>query len=130
LFIVQEGRLRPTHFFLALVVIEISDLIFALDSIPAILAITPDPFIVYSSNVFAILGLRSLYFAVSRAAQRIQYLHYGLAAILVFVGLKMALGNIVHISSVVTLGVIFVILAISVFVSWNSRKPTPYKPLN
>lgn len=113
----QKGRLRPTQLFLALVVIEITDLIFALDSIPAVLAITPDPFIVYSSNVFAILGLRSLYFAVSGAAQRVLYLHYGLAAILIFVGLKMSLGEWVHISTLASLLTVFSILAVSIGVS-------------
>jgi len=81
----------------ALVVIEASDIVFAIDSIPAILAITRDPFIVYTSNVFAVLGLRSLYFALAGVMERFHHLHYGLAAVLVFVGLKMSLMDIVKV---------------------------------
>jgi len=99
---IEDGRFfvkRGTHhaatpLFITVLVVETTDLIFAVDSIPAILAITSDPFIVYTSNVFAILGLRALYFAIAGMMQRFQYLRYGLSAILVFVGIKMLLGNV------------------------------------
>ena len=124
LFVTQNGKLRPTKLFLVLVVIEVTDLIFALDSIPAVLAITPDPFIVYSSNVFAILGLRSLYFALSGVAERMLYLHYGLAAILVFVGSKMILNDWVHIPTLISLTVIFLLLTVSIVASLVAKKRT------
>ena len=83
-FVVRAGRYFATPLFVVLLVIESTDIIFALDSIPAVLAITTDPFIVYTSNVFAILGLRALYFALERMMQLFHYLHYGLALILVW----------------------------------------------
>jgi tellurite resistance protein TerC len=123
-FFVQDlGKRAATPLFIALVFIEISDLIFAVDSIPAILSITSDPFIVYTSNVFAILGLRSLYFAVARFAELFEYLHYGLAAILVFVGVKMLLVDVYKIPSPVALAVVAAILVVSVSLSiWKERK--------
>lgn len=87
-FVRKAGRLHATPLFVALLVVETTDVIFAVDSIPAILAITRDPFIVYTSNVFAILGLRALYFALAGIMPMFHYLHYGLSAILVFVGVK------------------------------------------
>jgi tellurite resistance protein TerC len=88
-FIKKNGKKHATLLFIVLLFVEFTDLIFAVDSIPAILAITPDPFIVYTSNVFAILGLRSLYFALAGIMHRFKYLIYGLAGVLMFVGLKM-----------------------------------------
>jgi tellurite resistance protein TerC len=90
-FVKLEGKRFATPLFLVLVLIETTDLIFAVDSIPAILAITQDQFIVYTSNVFAILGLRSLYFALAGIVHRFWLLSYGLAVVLIFVGLKMLL---------------------------------------
>lgn len=109
-FIKQHGRYLGTPLFAALLAIEISDIIFAIDSVPAILAITTDPFIVYSSNVFAILGLRALYFALSGFMQALRFLHYGLAALLIFIGIKMMLTDYIHISVTVTLSVVVGIL--------------------
>jgi tellurite resistance protein TerC len=98
-------------------VVETTDIIFAVDSIPAILAITVDPFLVYTSNVFAILGLRALYFALAGVMQLFHYLHYGLSAILVFVGAKMLLADVYKLPIGVALGVIAGILLISVIAS-------------
>jgi len=100
--------------FLVLLVIETTDVVFAADSIPAILAITRDPFIVYTSNVFAILGLRSLYFALAGMMELFHYLHYGLAVILTFIGIKMLISNFVHLPTVIALGVVAGVLAVSV----------------
>jgi tellurite resistance protein TerC len=111
-------RRWATPLFVALLFVEMSDLIFALDSIPAILAITREPFIVYTSNVFAILGLRSLYFALAGIMGMFHYLHYGLSAILVFVGGKMVLTGVIgHMPVAISLGVIASILFLSVLAS-------------
>lgn len=129
----RGGQLLATPLLIVLVVVESTDLVFAIDSIPAILAITLDPFIVYTSNAFAILGLRALYFAVAGLMRMFYYLHYGLAAILVFVGLKMLLGDLYKIPIVVALGVVALILMISLIVSllWPQEEkplPTPTQP--
>lgn len=116
-FVKQAGRWLATPLFVVLVVIETTDVIFALDSIPAILAITTDPFIVYSSNVFAILGLRALYFALAGIMRMFHYLHYGLSLILVFVGVKMLLSDVIHIRPLWALGAIGSILLISILAS-------------
>ena len=116
-FVRKEGRLLATPLLLVLVAVEITDLIFAVDSIPAIFAVTGDPFIVYTSNVFAILGLRSMYFLLAGFVDRLVYLKAGLAAILCFVGAKMLLAGIVTIPILVSLGVIAGILTISVVAS-------------
>jgi len=108
---------QPTRLFLVLVVVEGTDVIFALDSIPAILAITHDEFIVYSSNAFAILGLRALYFALAGLMERLRYLHYGLAAVLGFVGVKMTLEGVVEVPVGASFGVVATLLAASVAVS-------------
>jgi tellurite resistance protein TerC len=116
-FIRKMGRLIATPLFIVLVVIETTDLVFALDSIPAILAITRDEFIIYSSNAFAILGLRALYFAVSGIMRLFHYLHYGLSLILIFVGIKMLLSDFYHIPTPYALVFIGGTLAISVIAS-------------
>jgi tellurite resistance protein TerC len=116
-FVKQSGKWIATPLFLALVAVEAMDIIFAVDSVPAVLAITRNPFVVYSSNVFAILGLRALYFALADLLPRFRFLHQGLAAILVFVGAKMALSEWLPISSPISLGVIVGILAITVAAS-------------
>jgi tellurite resistance protein TerC len=109
--------LAATPLLLTLIAIETSDLVFAVDSIPAIFAITTDPFIVFTSNAFAILGLRSLYFLLADAADRFRYLRLGLAAVLVFVGGKMLLTDILHLEPVASLAVILAILGLSVAAS-------------
>ena len=113
----RDGRLWATPLFAALVVIETSDIMFAIDSVPAILAITTDEFIVFTSNAFAIMGLRSLYFLLAGLIDRFEYLKYGLAALLAFAGLKMILSDVVHIDVWLSLGVIVAILLISIAIS-------------
>jgi tellurite resistance protein TerC len=115
--IVQNGRRAATPLFVALIMVELSDLIFAVDSIPAILAVTRDTFLVYTSNVFAILGLRSLYFALAGIVELFRFLHVGLSAILVFVGSKMMLVDIYKIPVGWSLAVVASILAISIIAS-------------
>ena len=95
---------------MALIIIELTDILFALDSIPAILAITADPFIVFSSNILAILGLRSMYFLVSRMLAKFRYINYSLVVILAFVGLKMLFSHYVHLPEWISLSVIVVAL--------------------
>ncbi|MBN1322915.1 MAG: TerC family protein [Methanotrichaceae archaeon] len=111
------GRWMVTPLFVVLIAVEVTDLMFALDSIPAVLAITLDPFIVYSSNVFAILGLRALYFALAGCMAMFQYLNYGITAILVFIGTKMLLSEIYPIPVGYALGVVGLVLIVSVLVS-------------
>lgn len=114
-FIVQNGRNLATPLFLCLLSIEFTDLIFAVDSIPAIFAITSDPFIVYTSNVFAILGLRSLYFALEGVITKFPYLRFGLAVILIFIGCKMLLIDVFKIPILASLGFIALVITVSVF---------------
>jgi tellurite resistance protein TerC len=114
---VREGRRYATPLLLALVTVEISDLIFAVDSIPAIFAITSDPFIVFTSNMFAILGLRSLYFLLAGVIPRFAYLKIGLAFVLIFVGVKMLLMDVYPVPIAVSLTVIAGILALSALAS-------------
>ena len=116
-FVSENGRRYATPLFLVLILIETTDLIFAVDSIPAILAVTQDRFIVYTSNVFAILGLRSLYFALAHVIHRFVYLSTGLAVILVFVGLKMVLVDVFKIPTFISLIVIAVIITASIVLS-------------
>jgi tellurite resistance protein TerC len=123
-FIQQNGKKYATPLFLVLILIETTDLIFAVDSIPAILAITQDQFIVYTSNVFAILGLRSLYFALAHIVDRFIYLSYGLAVVLVFVGLKMVLVDIFKIPTFISLLVIALIITGSIVLSLLKTRKT------
>lgn len=113
----ERGGLVATPLLVALIIIETTDIVFALDSVPAVLAITRDPFIVYTSNVFAMLGLRSLYFVLAGVVDRFRYLRVGLAAILIFFGARLLLGNILEIPTGVSLGVIAAGLALSVAAS-------------
>jgi tellurite resistance protein TerC len=113
----ENARLYATPLLVVLLVIETTDVLFAVDSIPAVLAITLNAFIVYTSNVFAILGLRSMYFAVSGLMKVFRFLHYGLAVVLVLVGLKMIAADYVHIPIAATLGVVAGVLAISIAAS-------------
>lgn len=116
-FVMDQGKRCATPLFVALLVVETTDIIFAVDSIPAILAITVDPFIVYTSNVFAILGLRSLYFALAGMMGLFYYLHYGLAFILAFIGVKMLLGSLWPIPTALVLTIIAVVLVLAVAAS-------------
>jgi tellurite resistance protein TerC len=118
----EGGRLVFTPLFVALVVIETTDIVFALDSVPAVLAVTRNPLLVYSSNVLAMFGLRSLYFVVSDALDRLRYLRQGLAVVLVFTGAKMITSEWVHVGPGVSVGIIGVVLSVTVAVSaWPRR---------
>ena len=117
-FVRIDGLLHATPLFLTLIVVELTDVIFAVDSIPAIFAVTRDPFIVFSSNLFAILGLRSLYFLLADMMGKFHYLKYGLGLILSFVGAKMLLSEWWHVPISLSLGVIVFLLGGSVAASW------------
>ena len=124
-FIRRAGKLMATPLFLVLVLVESTDLVFAVDSIPAIFAVTEDPFIVYTSNVFAILGLRSLYFLLAGVVDKFYYLKLGLSVVLVFVGIKMVIIDFYKIPVGLSLGVIASILAMSVLASiWRAQQLT------
>ena len=123
-FTVQNGKRLATPLLPVLLVVEVTDLIFAVDSIPAIFAVTTDAFLVYTSNIFAILGLRSMYFLLSGIVHRFVYLQYGLAVILVFVGLKMIAADFVHVPTPVSLGVIVLALGVSIAASLARSKRT------
>lgn len=116
-FVIIDGIKKATPLFVVLLVIETTDVAFALDSIPAVLGITDVPFIVFTSNIFAILGLRSLYFALNGVIDMFRFLNVGLALILVFIGIKMLVGGYYHISIGVSLGVIAAVLSIAVAAS-------------
>jgi tellurite resistance protein TerC len=120
----ENGAFAVTPLFVVLLLVEWTDLVFAIDSIPAVLAVTHDPFIVFTSNVMAILGLRSLYFALAGVMERFHALHFGLAAILIFVGTKMLLADVYKIPTAAALGVVAGILALSVMFS-VLRPPPP-----
>ena len=122
-FTVRDGVRMATPLLLVLVVIEFTDVIFAVDSIPAIFAVTTDPFIVFTSNVMAILGLRSMYFLLANVVHRFVYLQTGLAVILSYIGVKMLLLDVVHIPTFLSLGVVVGILALSVLASLLFGKP-------
>ena len=116
-FTIENGRRLATPLLAVLVAVETTDIIFAVDSIPAVLSITTDPFIVYTSNMFAIMGLRSIYFALEGFADRLYYLHFGLATILIFLGFKMLISGIYHMPTFLSLLVIAIVLGISVIAS-------------
>ena len=118
----ENGRRVATPLLVALVLIETTDLVFALDSVPAVLSITRDPLIVYSSNVMAMFGLRSLYFVVADALERLRYLRQGLAAVLLFAGAKMIAGQWVHVGPVASVAVIAAILLVTVLTSVRPQK--------
>jgi tellurite resistance protein TerC len=123
-FLVWKNGVRyATPLFLVLVLIEVSDLIFAVDSIPAIFAITDDPFIVFTSNIFAILGLRAMYFLLADVAPRFHYLKYGLALVLVFIGVKMLIVDLFKIPVLAALAVVALILAVSIVLSIIKTRP-------
>jgi len=128
-FIVKQGVRYATPLFLVLVLVEITDLIFAVDSIPAIFAVTSDPFIVLTSNVFAILGLRAMYFLLKDVADRFHLLKYGLAMVLMFIGTKMLIVDFFKIPVLVSLAVVGALIGLSVIASllWTKPHATPPK---
>ena len=116
-----------TPLLLVLIVVETTDVMFAADSIPAVLAISHDPFIVYTSNVFAILGLRSMYFALAGLMEAFHYLHYGLSLILMFIGVKMLVSGYYKIPTGIALGVVGGVLALSVILSLTIKPKSKRK---
>ena len=130
-FVRKMGRLLATPLFLVLIMIELTDVVFAVDSIPAILGITTDPFLAYSSNILAVVGLRALYFLLAGVIERVRYLHYGLGLVLVFIGAKMLVHEVIHLPTWVSLSVILGLIGGSALLSWvvtvreNARPPTP-----
>ena len=124
-FTVENGRKIATPLLLVIALVGLTDVIFAVDSIPAIFAITTDPFIVLTSNVFAILGLRAMYFLLAAAASRFHLLSYGLAVVLVFIGGKMLLAGVVEIPVLVSLGVVVAILAATMLISLRTAAAGP-----
>ena len=125
-FVLKEGVRYATPMFVVLVLVEVTDLIFAVDSIPAIFAVTGDPFIVFTSNIFAILGLRAMYFLLADMAERFHLLKYGLAVILMFIGVKMLLLDVYKIPVGIVLGIVGLILLVSVAASLvASRRSGP-----
>lgn len=116
-FVRKNSMLYATPLLLVLIMVEFSDVIFAVDSIPAIFAVTTDPFIVLTSNLFAILGLRAMYFMLSGVAERFSILKYGLAVILVFIGIKMLIVDFYHIPSAISLGMVFGILTVTLVIN-------------
>jgi tellurite resistance protein TerC len=123
--VTEGGRRYATPLLVAVVAAEATDIVFAVDSIPAIFAITRDPFIVFTSNVFAILGLRSLYFALAGLLHKFRYLKISLVVVLAFVGVKMLLDHTYEIPVLVSLGVIAAILIIGTIASWIISAPAP-----
>ncbi|BED46027.1 TerC family membrane protein Alx [Escherichia coli] len=122
-FVRKNGLLYATPLMLVLILVELSDVIFAVDSIPAIFAVTTDPFIVLTSNLFAILGLRAMYFLLAGVAERFSMLKYGLAVILVFIGIKMLIVDFYHIPIAVSLGVVFGILVMTFIINaWGNYR--------
>jgi tellurite resistance protein TerC len=122
--VVEAGRRLATPLLLVLILVEVTDLIFAIDSIPAIFGVTTDPFIVYTSNIFAVMGLRSLYFLLAAVVDRFHLLKYGLAVILSFVGFKMLAEHWIEIDIALSLAIILSVLAISIVASlvWTADK--------
>ena len=127
-FIRREGKSYATLLMLVLIVVETTDVIFAIDSIPAIFAITDDPFIIYTSNVFAILGLRALYFMLAGVMEMFVYLKVGLSVVLCFVGIKMMFIDIYKIPIGVSLAVIGGVLLLSIVASWLIKPKNPKEP--
>ena len=128
-FVIEDGRRMVTVLFLALIAIEITDLVFALDSIPAVLSITRHPFLAYTSNIMAVMGLRSLYFLLIGMLATLRFLHYGLAAILAFAALKMLGAHYFEVGPLTSLTIILTLLAITVVLSlvWRQILQQPCK---
>jgi tellurite resistance protein TerC len=127
-FVVENGRKVATPLLLVLILVELTDLVFAIDSIPAIFGVTTDPFIVFTSNIFAVLGLRSLYFLLAAVVERFHLLKYGLALILSFVGFKMLTERYIEIDIVLSLSIILGLLALSITASlvWPKRETSSH----
>ena len=121
--VLEAGRRAFTPLFLVLVLVEVSDLIFAVDSIPAIFAVTRDPFIVFTANTFAILGLRAMYFLLADIADRFHLIGYGLAVIVTLVGIKMLIMDVYKIPILWMLAMVAVVLAVSVVASLLVQRP-------
>lgn len=121
-FLTQDGKLYFTPLFLALILVEAADVVFNIDSVPAVIAITTDSFIVITSNIFAILGLRALYFALAGIVDLFVYLKYGVSVILTFVGLKMLVADYVEISTALSLVIIILCIAVSIILSLMKKK--------
>ncbi len=127
-FLVKKDKLTyVTPLFLVLVLVEVTDLIFAVDSIPAIFAVTSDPFIIFTSNIFAILGLRALYFLLSNLSEKFEYLKYGLSLILIFVGIKLLIGHWIKVPIAFTLSLVFLTLLSCVLLSIYRGRLTKIK---
>jgi tellurite resistance protein TerC len=121
-FVLEDGRRMITVLFLALIAIELTDVVFALDSIPAVLSITRHPFLAYTSNIMAVMGLRSLYFLLAHLLAKLRYLHYGLAAVLAFAALKMLSAHWLEIGPLLSLSVIVIILGFTITLSVLRRE--------
>ncbi len=121
-FVKINDKTHASMMFIVLILIETTDLVFAVDSIPAVLAISQDPFIAYTSNIMAILGLRALYFAIAGVMKYFRFLNYGLAVLLAYVGIKMLLYHYVHIPIVISLLVIGVVIGTSILISVIYKK--------
>ena len=117
-----------TVLFLALVAIELTDVVFALDSIPAVLSITRTPFLAYTSNIMAVMGLRSLFLLLAALLSRLKYLHFGLAAVLAFAALKMLLARKIDVGPLASLGVIAILLGITIIASLLASNRRPQEP--
>ena len=127
-FVRKNGLLFATPLLLVLILVELSDVIFAVDSIPAIFAVTTDPFIVLTSNLFAILGLRAMYFLLAGVAERFSMLKYGLSVILVFIGIKMLIVDFFHIPIAISLGVVGGILVVTLLINtWVNHRNDKHK---
>jgi len=124
-FVIEDNRRMATVLFLALVAIELADVVFALDSLPAVLSITRHPFLAYTSNIMAVMGLRSLYFLLVHFLAKLRFLHYGLAAVLAFAAVKMLSGHWIEIGPLLSLGVIVVLLGITITASLVIKPSSP-----
>jgi tellurite resistance protein TerC len=128
-FVIENGRRMGTILFVALIAIELTDLVFALDSIPAVLSITRHPFLAYTSNIMAVMGLRSLYFLLAHLLTKLRYLHYGLAAVLIFAAFKMLSASFLEIGPLLSLAVILATLSVTVLISLLKAEKPSTKPL-
>jgi len=126
-FVIENGKRFATVSLATLVVIEFTDVLFAVDSIPAIFAITTDPFIVFTSNIFAILGLRNLYFFLANMMDKFRYMKYSLVFVLIFVGIKIGLSNHYHFPALISLSFIFISLLVGILASWMHGEDDPVK---
>jgi tellurite resistance protein TerC len=125
-FVREDGRRMVTVLFLALIAIELTDVVFALDSIPAVLSITRNPFLAYTSNIMAVMGLRSLFFLLAHLLSKLRFLHYGLAGVLAFAALKMLSAHWIEIGPITSLIVIVTVLSITIVLSLIFKPATPH----